>query len=350
MTPRSPPRPFGPTSLTGVEVELVAPPGGSRAELARALCAHFRGAHVEYGYKFIDGGPVPDGRPYCEVTPACRVVDASGVQVTLVDDLSITEEVAAQSRVVDHRLVMDDYRLAAWVERNGWSRDAREARRLGPLRECFEARLHRPGEGCFEPQHRLLTDPQGHRLAVLAPYEAGRLRVAELVTRPLRRAERRPFLDRVLSTARALGFVVPSEGGVHVHFDRAPWRDGGRLAQLISDYARERPRLLRALAPNPRSRKFRGPFPRSLVRSARRVPPGATFDEAREHLNGRDIAKLRDFNLVWVFERWPRLPTLEFRALRPSMDAEAILGQVEVVEAFLTGVAQRADERSRAAG
>lgn len=336
------PRPCSPTSLTGLELELLGPV--TRAALARALVrGAFPGGRVEYGYKFLDLGPVA-GRTCCELVPATRIVRNGQVEVTLVDDLSISDGVPTLGQTT-WRLVMDDVRLATWVERNQWSPEPRSARRLEALRESFGATVQPRGVGCSADQ-ALLTDARGHRLAVQVPTDAGREHVAELVTRPLGRHEREGFLRRVLAVAKGAGFSVAPQGSLHLHVDAAPWRATARLRQLVLDFTSQREALLAQTCPNAcTEREWRGPFPKPLVRRCQRLRSSRPFREVADELLGLGVVKTLDVNLVWVLERWPRLPTLEFRALGASLDADVVLARVAVVESFLREVARRADAR-----
>jgi hypothetical protein len=153
-------------------------------------------------------------------------------------------------------------------------------------------------------------------------------------------------LRRVLGVASNEGFAVAAEGSLHLHFDAAPWRDTRRLRQLVVDYAAQRATLLAQTVPNPRTeREWRGPFARRLVQRCARLDARRPFRAVADELLDAGVTKTLDVNLVWVLERWPRLPTLEFRAVGGSLDVDVVLARLGAVEDFLRAVARRADAR-----
>lgn len=126
----------------------------------------------------------------------------------------------------------------------------------------------------------------------------------------------------------------------------APWRDTRRLRQLVVDYAAQRATLLAQTVPNPRTeREWRGPFARRLVQRCARLDARRPFRAVADELLDAGVTKTLDVNLVWVLERWPRLPTLEFRAVGGSLDVDVVLARLGAVEDFLRAVARRADAR-----
>lgn len=337
--------PFGPDSRTGYELELLAPEGKGRVDLAFALAERVGGA-VRYGFKYQSPGRARSGTPICDLTPAYRVLDASTRELcTLVDDITIKDGLdrSAPTRDGLYRVVLDDLRLALWLERKAWAPRPDPASTLAPLLRTFDGELLAPGEPpARHPDHRAAVDPYGHTLGVVALYAGDRERPCEVVTRPFARGEREEKLALLLDTARELGFTVPKEAALHLHLDNAPWRSKPRLRQLILDFSAARPLLWEELRPNPECTRL-GPLHERIVNAAR-DNDGAPDDQAfRRAIRSVGPTKYADINITGLTHDRPRHPTLEFRCLPMTLDAARVLERTEQVEGFLREVAETAD-------
>lgn len=338
------PQPFGPDSKTGFELELLAPRGKSRRDLAIAL-AKATGGEVRQGFKYQSEGPHRDGRPICDLTPAWRIEHDGDVLFTLVDDVTVRDGLDADADTPEglFRLVLDDLRFALWAEPRCWAEDgAAPEVQLAPLLETFEARIGARGrDGAKVEHHRVVATRWDHALCVLAAYEGERERVCEVVTRPLGRDEREDVIARILDCALAAGFVPPAEAALHVHLDNAPWMSSERLCQLIADSAAARSMLYEILKPNPRCRRLAA-FAPDMVRLAR-TRAALPFDELRKLLLDAGATKYVDINVLGVLKERPRHPTVEVRCLPMSLDVAEMFSNVAAVEDFLGELAVTAD-------
>lgn len=315
------------TRHLGIEFEWLLPPGRTRLDLARALARAF-GGRLLHGWKYASRRALPDGRPDCELTPAFRVLDSSGVPLfTLVDDVTIERDLDSSNRGVAPRLRTDDVRLALWAESISWSpKRGVEATLQHVIREF---RLRRE-EGRF-------IDPWGHPLLIEDTESAERLRVCELVTRPLRIKELDSVLPRALEAAQKLGCTLPHESATHLHLDAKPWRTTATLRRLILGYASARGVLQTALTPNPACRKL-GPFPAKVIEVARRAPDELEFRTFATALSLAGAIKGLDMNLLGIIERHPRQPTLEVRCLPGILELAELRARWHTVESFLKEV------------
>jgi hypothetical protein len=307
---------------SGFEIELMAPPGGSRLDLALEF-QH----DVLYGFKSLSLEVDDQGEwlGSSELTPAYSL---SGL-CTFVDDFSIHRELNKSAPPRGWRAIFDDARLAQVAESKLLSRDPEAL--IGQLLDLFSGRLEVPSD---LPHMRSLYNPAGHLVAVVAPYAEERERVCEVVTRPLTTDERRDQLHEVLSRASSLGFVGAAEGSVHVHYDGLPWRDSRTLCRLILAWHEQGPELLEQLQPNPDTLEWRGPFPEAVVEVARagqRLP----FSELALQLARAGVRKRCDFNLLGIIRPRHRQMTLEARIFPALLEADALLERVELLESFL---------------
>lgn len=338
---------FSASSLTGFELELLAPPALGRVDLALALAERFKGS-VQSGFKYSSEGLAQDGRPICNLTRAYKVVDALGQNlVTLVDDSTIRSQLRSDknARPGDEKLRMNDLRLALWCERHCWiaHQSTTSVEQVAQkFVQIFDAAFDLPDDASREKldgagRSLALRDPWGQVLALREPDPGERHRVCEIVTRPLVRDERRSVIDLILQVAEELNFTVPLEASLHLHFDRAPWQNSERLCRLILGYSAQRESLMNALQPNRNARKL-GPFSQTVLKVARECPADLPFGTLAAALSIAGVRKACDMNIKWVIEPYAPQPTLEFRALPMTMDTDALFKSVDQVEFFLQGV------------
>ena len=320
--------------LSGFELELIAPPGQSRKDLAQALARRCNGT-VRCGMKMLtltidDRG---DWLGSCELVPAYRVIDSQGrLRFQLEDDFSINAEldVAAAPSQEAWRLTCDDSRLAGLAERQV-SGDS-EAEVLQNFLLLFSAHLDPPLAD--HPGLRPIVDSYGHLVAVHGRYGKERERVCEVVTRPLHPEERREVLESVIEEANALGFGPAKEGSVHVHYDAEPWRDPGTLCHLIQRWSSERTELLAKLEPNPATPQWRGGFS-SEVQAVADQGADLPFTTLATNLLKAGLKKRSDLNLLGIARPGHRQATLETRVLPMSLDLAEFWSKLEILEAFL---------------
>ena len=113
----------------GLEVELLAPPGKTRFDLARAL-AKLAGGALRLSFKYHGQGTLPDGRPDCQLSPAAKVLVRGKWFASIVDDPTILDDLAPDAEPM--RIARtDDVRLAAWIERNCETRPVHPERSRG---------------------------------------------------------------------------------------------------------------------------------------------------------------------------------------------------------------------------
>jgi hypothetical protein len=340
----SAPLPFVEGSRTGFELELLAPVGRSRFDLAHALAERIEG-RVRYGLKYISEGLYRPRTPICDLTLSAVVEDSSGRALfTLVDDVTIKADLDPHAPTSDglFRIVIDELRLALWLEARAPVEKPHPEALLDPLLTVFSGELQSQGEGhAKHPAHRPAVDPWGNTLAVVALYPGQRERVCEVVTAPLFREEREETIALVLSTALELGFSIPHEAALHLHLDAAPWQDARRLRTLITEVTSLRKLLYRELAPNPNCTRL-GAFSLELVRAAQSHADD-DFQALADRIEGTRPTKYCDVNILGVIRKKPRQPTLEVRCLPMGLSPKEIFHSVHTVEGLLSDLAELAD-------
>lgn len=304
----------------GVEIELLAPPKLSRRDLAEALAAQNRANVRRFFHPQAEPSKAP-GTPFFEnLTLGFSVEDAGGkVLARCVDDLTLQDDLDRRRapRPGWYRIVSDDARLLRLVMLHS---DAAAPLRevLVPLASLFETGIQQEG-GMVR-----VADPTGAPIAIGAPLPGERERPCELITPPID-TDHLIHLEELLEPARSLGFLVPAEGAVHLHFDAAPLCKASTFANLVRFFCVHGDALKRRFGTNPRCRRM-GQWPEELfelVSSKGFVD--LEWAAAREKLSRLGLTKYCDFNLRNLVHHVPEKHTFEVRILPVWMEARKIV-------------------------
>ncbi len=325
---------------TGFEIELMAPAGLSRRDLAQAVADDIGGTVQRFFHPQSEPSAV-EGLPVFEnLTPGFRVRNAAGGWIaSFVDDLTLQTELDRErAPLADwRRIVADDGRLLRLVERH-CDADAAGDRTLEPLAVLFGTEAERHPGGMVR-----VVDAQGRSVAIDAPLPGERERPCEIVTAPME-ADHEAGLERLLGQARALGFTVPTEGATHVHFDAAPLCSARAVAGLVEVWTRHGEALKRLVGTNPRCVRL-GNWPAGLVELTR-SPAFAAMDweAARTALAGAGLGKFCDLNLVNLINGRADKHTIEARVLPSGLEARPIVAATALLEGLLGWARQRAPD------
>lgn len=322
-----PPRPW----QAGFELELLAPPGSSRAALAAALAARIGGRvrrvfHEESEPSKVEGTPI-----FRTLTLGFDVVTGAGAPfVRCVDDLTLRADLDAKAtpRAGWYRIVSDDARLLHLVEGHCDPELALEEV-LRPLARLFGTRPEGSSAGMIRVRDRL-----GNPVALGAPLPGERERPCEVVTRPLT-GDRAQTLALVVDVAVALGFTIPREAALHVHFDGAALRDARVFRRLVEVFGRYGADLRAHVRTNPACRRL-GAWPEALARVVRAPDFAAlAWPAAQARLRPLGLTKYCDFNLRNLIHDHPDKPTFEVRIFPAALSAPALLASAALIEALL---------------
>jgi Putative amidoligase enzyme len=317
---------------TGLELELLAAPGHSRADLACAIADDHGGTvhrvfTQQSEFARIDGTPVLES-----LTLGFAVQDSDGTPlVSCVDDLTLVDDLdaSAEPRSGWYRILSDDLRFLNLVALHCDPTTAR-ADVLAPLAALFKTDLDVLEEGAVAR----VCDQQGATIAMAVPLPGERERPCELVTAPLS-ANRDALLKGYLKQAERLGFTVPVEAATHLHFDCTPLRDASVIAALIHVFGTYRLDLRKLVDTNPRCRRL-GDWPKALYQTVRQ--PGFAslpWEKAVEQLRETEPKKYCDFNLLNLLMDTRDKPTFEVRILPGSIDVDFILQSMRLFEELL---------------
>lgn len=314
---------------TGVEIELLAPRGSTREDVARAVAAAAGGAVRPVFHRDSEPSAVPGMAAFRHLTRGFEVLDADGAPLcSVVDDVTVVADLDRHAVPLPgwHRVVTDDPRLLHLLSRV-CDPVADLADVLEPVAGLFGTSVVRTGAV------RKVVDADGASVAMAAPLPGERHRPAEIVTPPLV-ADHRAVLERLLRPARELGCTVPVEAAVHLHLDAAPFRTPAAFAEVVALVEGWREGLWRLLGTNRACRRL-APPPRQLVDLVPALRGMRTWDEVVAAVEGVELSKYSDVNLRGVVGSPGAHDTLEIRILPGSDDAAAIVRRAALVEGLL---------------
>ncbi|WP_308469967.1 amidoligase family protein [Kineococcus rubinsiae] len=311
----------------GLEVELLAPRGASRRDLADELARRCGGRVRPVFHTDSEPSAAPGVERFLHLTPGFDVLDAAGaLRCSLVDDTTIVADLdpGAPPRPGWYRILSDDPRLLRLVAART---DPAEGigSVLAPVAELFGVEVETLGAV------RRVQDAAGATIALAAPLPGERERPCEVVTPPLA-AGHREALEPLLSAARDLGFTVPREAAVHLHVDGAPFQQAVAFSNVVRLFGTWRAALWELFATNPHCRRL-APLPAALVELVEE--PGADWERLRTQAAGTGVSKFCDVNLARVLGLRPGPQTLEVRLLPGAIDADEVLAQVLLVQRLL---------------
>ena len=315
----------------GFEIELLAPPGRTRADLAERVAARRGGTVKQFFHRQAEPSKAPGHPVFENLTPGFEVVDASGARVAaFVDDFTLQRDLekAAPPRQGWHRIVADDARLLSLVERH-CDPSAPLEHVLEPLAALFGTAMQRHPSGMVR-----VVDDRGASVAIGAPLPGERERPCEIVTAPIEREHARVLGD-LLADAAALGFSAPLEGATHLHFDAAPLCAAPSLSTLVEVLSAQGETLKAMLGTNPHCVRL-GCWPAALAeltRSDRFL--ALNWDQARAALGELGLSKYCDFNLLNIASANSSKHTFEVRILPTHLTAQPIIEAAILFEALL---------------
>ncbi|MEZ4316429.1 MAG: amidoligase family protein [Myxococcota bacterium] len=318
----------------GVELELMAPPTRTRRDLAEALAGP--GGRVErFFHPQSEPSLVENMDVFDSLTLGFRALDREGREVaSCVDDLTLRDGLDRTRAPRDgwFRIVSDDRRLLHLIRRqaraDGSLRDA-----LAPTAALFGTDLEEVPGGMLK-----VVDEIGSPICIGAQLPGERERPCEIVTPPIApEADFGATLERLLATARRLGFSVPAESATHLHLESAALESAPVLASLVELLATWGDALKAAVRSNPRCVRL-GPIPDALLETVR--TPGfreLDWPSARARLASLKLSKYVDWNMKNLAHPRADKPTFEVRVLPGTLRAEP----VEQAARLFVAIAQR---------
>lgn len=322
---------------TGFEIELLAPRGKSRFDLATAIAENHGGTVRRCFYPQSEPSLVPGTKVFENLTLGFDCRDGQGnLLAKCVDDLTIRADLDRHAAPVPgwYRIVSDDARLLRLVMAQ-CDAEAAAGDVLRPVARLFKTEPIQERDGIVR-----LVDGMRAPLALLSGLPGERHRPCELITPPLETGHL-AYLEGVLAIARDLGFTLPLEAATHVHFDATRLRSASvfaTLVRIVSDFGAQ----FRSLMAANRNCTRLGPVPQELVNLV--SEPGfvnSSWEKALGRLRAIELSKYCDFNFLNIVHDTPGKSTFEVRILPGMMEAREIVECAAFFEAILNWCVER---------
>ena len=315
----------------GVEIELIAPQGRSRSDLAEEIAWAFGGTVRRFFHPQSEPSKVQDSPIFQNLTLGFEVLDPEGCLIAqCVDDLTLQEDLDPNHPPQPgwYRIVSDDSRLLKLVERQA-DPAASLAEVLTPIAQLFGTQTEFGPGGMVR-----VDDDSGASIAIAAPLPGERERPCELITPPID-TDHQERLESLLKVARSLGFTAPIEGATHLHFDASPLCSSHALANLINLLWTHGANLRKLVGTNPRCRRL-GAWHKSLYEVVQSPDfQMLPWEEATQHLKSVELTKYCDFNIMNFIHATEHKHTFEARIFPVWLNAQPILEATGLIEAIL---------------
>lgn len=314
----------------GFEVELLAPKGKSREDLAQSLASEHGGHSRRCFYLQSEPSAVPGIPIFENLVLGFDVFDSQNRFVAkCVDDLTIRRDLdrTAPSKAGWYRILSDDARLLQLIMAQ-CDPGADKDRVLDPVANLFGT------QSVIEDETVRVADRAQSPIALAAPLPGERERPCEIITPPI---EGGHFsrLQRLLDTATRLNFTVPHEAAVHIHFDASALCDTGVFCRLVDVTYKYRRELRQAVQTNTNCVRL-GETTKGLYRLTRKQAfQTLEWPDACNRLKELNLTKYCDFNIRNFVYGLTEKATFEVRILPGTMSAQKIIANTSLFEAIL---------------
>lgn len=305
----------------GIEIELLAPFGKTRLDLAEAISRHYQGSVRRYFHPQSEPSEVPGTPIFHSLTLGFEALDSQQQRIAqCVDDLTLQADLNRKAKPKPdwYRIVSDDERLLRLIEQQT-DPALPLAQVMHPIAELFRTSPD-AGEGGMVR----VNDRSGASIAIAAPLPGERERPCELITSPLDRnhAQR---LDELLTLARQLQFQAPVEGATHIHFDAKAMQSANAIANFINLYSSYRDILKQLIGTNKHCIRL-GPWPTELLDTVNAKGfRSLSWLEVQEQLKALKLTKYCDVNLTNCIYSITDKNTIEVRILPVWLEAAPIM-------------------------
>ena len=307
----------------GIEIELLAPAGCSRLELAELIARRSDTSVVAGWHLDSETSAHQNHRFFHHMTPAFDVTTSAGTPIArLVDDITVQADLdhSAHSAPTWRRVVGDDPRILRMLTSSlapigaGMENVAVLAEGFGLVAEAKDEAIR-------------LADSSGASVALVAGMPGERERVCELISPPLR-SGLGEWVESTVGAASELGFTVPREAAIHLHYDADLFRSKANVERLLWAFGDSLSEIRASFGTNEHCRRI-GPLPSGLVSAIEDLPENAAWADVAAALRAVDgITKYADVNITQLIAEQPTLPTVEFRFLPGSASVGDILDLV----------------------
>ena len=305
----------------GIELELLAPVGSTRATLAEAIATKVDGEVITNWYLGSERSRRRPNDIVNHLTPAFDVADSDGKHVVrIVDDATIHKDLdfKAPSPPGWSRIMSDDARFLRMLEHRIPPSQRSNLEELQPLVAGYGLEVADNGRALR------FQDSAGMAVALHCNVPRDRPRVAECISPPLESGVDEWFA-LIGETAAELDFTVPHESATHFHYDGDTFRDPVVFRRLVRTFSGDIEPIRTQFETNPACRRL-GALPNSVLAVVNSDDYAAlSWPEIAERCRAtKDVVKWADVNISKLILVDHKLDTVEFRMLPGSLSVEQL--------------------------
>ena len=318
-------------SRIGFEIELIAPKGKSRLDLADAIRKSYNGTVKRVFHPQAEPIHIPNNPIFESLTLGFEIYSSSNELIArCLDDLTLQTDLDKSEGPKDnwYRIVSDDSRLLQLV--------ACQVDAELPICDVLVkiAELYRTSVQSDHSGMKRVVDLSNQTIAIAAPLPGERERACELVTAPIKN-DHQDKLKSLLDISKSLNFAIASEGATHLHFEAFEFHSAHIIRNIVNIFG-SYDQLLMALF-NTNSKCVRlGKWHQSIFEIVEQ-PWFLTlsWQQVKDEFKRLPLTKYCNYNLINIIYEIPEKPTFEVRILPPTLNPFEITCAASVVETLL---------------
>ena len=318
-------------SRIGFEIELLAPRGKSRFDLADAIAKFYSGRTKRVFHPQAEPINIPNNPIFENLTLGFEIHSSSDELIALcLDDLTLQADLNKSISPKDnwYRIVSDDSRLLQLV---ACQVDAELpiTNALTKIADLYHTTVESDSHGM-----KRVVDLAGQTIAIAAPLPGERERACELVTAPIQNNHQNQ-LDSLLNIAKSLCFTIPSEGATHLHFEAFEFYSAHVIRNIINLFGAYDKILMALFQTNNKCIRL-GEWHHSIYDLVEKpFFPSLTWQKVKDEFKRLPLTKYCNYNLVNIIHEIPEKPTFEVRILPSTLDPFEITCAASVIETLL---------------
>ena len=318
-------------SRIGFEIELLAPKGKSRLDLAEAIAKLFNGTVKRVFHPQAEPIHVPNNPIFENLTLGFKIYSSSHELIALcLDDLTLQADLDKTKRPKEnwYRIVSDDSRLLQLVTcQVDAELHINEA--LTKIADLYHTTVQSDHSGM-----KRVVDQNHQTIAIAAPLPGERERACELITSPIQ-YDHQEKLNTLLNIAKSHSFTIPSEGATHLHFEAFEFHSAHVIRNIINLFGTYDKLLMALFNTNKKCIRL-GRWHQSIFELVEKPWfPTLPWQKVKDEFKQLPLTKYCNYNLVNIIHEIPEKPTFEVRILPSTLDSFEITCAASVIETLL---------------
>ncbi len=319
-------------SRIGFEIELLAPKGKSRLDLANAIAKFYSGTAKRVFHPQAEPLNISNNPIFENLTLGFIIYSSSGELIALcLDDLTLQTDLNKSIGPKDdwYRIVSDDSRLLQLV--------ACQVDAELPINNVLTkiADLYHTTVQSDDSGMKRVVDLTSQTIAIAAPLPGERERACELVTAPIKNYHQ-DQLNTLLNIAKSLHFTIPGEGATHLHFEAFEFHSAHIIRNIVNLFGTYDKLLMALFKTNDKCIRL-GKWHQSIFELVEKpFFPTLSWREVKDEFKRLPLTKYCNYNLVNIIYEIPEKPTFEVRILPSTLDPVEITYAASVIETLLS--------------